>query len=167
MEDLKIQRVVGVDPGTLKMGYGVLEVRGDSVHVIDYGVLTASASMALEQRLGHLFQTFLEQLTIWQPTSIAVEEPFVGQNPRTSLSIGRAQTIVLLAAHQMGIPVARHTPAQVKASLTDYGRGSKEQVQQMVRLVLSISSPLPPDAADALAVALTYLRNERSNWEAL
>lgn len=167
MEDLKIQRVVGVDPGTLKMGYGVLEVRDDSVHVIDYGVLKASASMTLEQRLGHLFQAFLEQLTIWNPTSIAVEEPFVGQNPRTSLSIGRAQTVVLLAAHQMGIPVQRHTPAQVKASLTDYGRGSKEQVQQMVRIVLSISTPLPPDAADALAVALTYLRNKRSNLEAL
>lgn len=167
VEDLKIQRVLGVDPGTLKMGYGVLEVRGDSVHVIDYGVLKASASMTLEQRLGHLFQVFLERLTIWQPTSIAVEEPFVGQNPRTSLSIGRAQTVVLLAAQQMGIPVQRLTPAEVKASLTNYGRGSKEQVQQMVKLVLTISAPLPPDAADALAVALTHLRNKRSNWEEL
>ena len=149
------------------MGYGVVEAHGESLQVITYGVLKAPPSAPLEQRLGRLFQGLLEGLNTWHPTAVAVEEPFVGGNPRTSLAVGRSQAIVLLAAHQRGIPIERYTPAEVKASITGYGRGSKEQVQQMVRLFLDITGPLPSDAADALAVALVHLRSQRLQGEAL
>ena len=161
METPSVPRVLGVDPGTLKMGYGVLEATGEALQVVSYGVLKASSAASLEERLARLFQGLVEGFETWCPTTVAVEEPFVGGNPRSALAVGRAQAVVLLAAAQRGIPVSRYSPAQVKQSVTDYGRGSKEQVQEMVRLLLGLTGPLAPDAADALAVALCHLRSLR------
>ena len=152
-----LQRVFGVDPGTVALGYGVIESQGETHRAVGYGVLRASRTAALEDRLLKLYQQLLETLDQWQPTALAVEEPFVGGNPQTSLSVGRAQAIVLLAARQRGISVTRYAPAEVKGTVTDYGRGSKEQVNLVVRRMLGIAEPVPTDAADALAVALCHL----------
>ena len=159
-------RILGVDPGTLKMGYGVIEALGDNHQALAYGVLQASTKTPLEDRLARLFQELLSVMDLWRPTAVAVEEPYVGGNPRTSLAVGRAQALVLLASSQRGIPVSRHTPAEVKSYVTDYGRGSKSQVQQMMQRLLSIPDPLPPDAADALAVALCHLWSRNPLLEA-
>ena len=152
-----LQRVLGVDPGTVAMGYGVIDSQGESHRALGYGVLRASRTAALEDRLLKLYQQLLETLDQWHPDALAVEEPFVGGNPQASLSVGRAQAVVLLAARQRDIPVTRYAPAEVKSTVTDYGRGSKEQVNLVVRRLLGIAEPVPSDAADALAVALCHL----------
>jgi crossover junction endodeoxyribonuclease RuvC len=154
--------ILGIDPGTLAMGYGVLEDTGDQPRMIQCGVLTARSTMPLAERLHELYLGLTDLLIRFRPDEMAVEEPFVARNVRTALAIGRAQAIAMLAAASHGIPVATYPPAKVKQGVTDYGRGDKVQVQRMVCIQLGLTeSPGTSDATDALAVALCHLRQKQ------
>ena len=152
-------RVLGIDPGTITMGYGVVESRDDEITLIDCGALASRERSPIGERLSYLYHQLLEIIQRHQPDMVAVEQPFVANNVRTALAIGRAQAIALLAAASQGIPTYEYTPAQIKQMVTNYGASSKEQIQEMVRLQLGLAEvPQPDDAADALAVAICHLR---------
>jgi crossover junction endodeoxyribonuclease RuvC len=155
-------RILGIDPGTLAMGYGVLDDIGDQPRMVDCGVLTASRAMPIAQRLHELYLGLTDVIIRFRPDEIAIEDPFVARNVRSALAIGRAQAIAMLAAANHGIPVATYPPAKVKQGVADYGRGDKEQVQRMVCMQLGLTeSPGTSDATDALAVALCHLREKQ------
>ena len=152
-------RILGVDPGTLAMGYGLLDEVADQPSMVDCGVLTTRSSIPVTQRLHELYLGLTDVIVRFRPDEMAIEDPFVGRNMRSALAIGRAEAVAMLAAASHGLPVATYPPAKVKQGVTDYGRGDKEQVQRMVCVQLGLSqSPGPSDAADALAVALCHLR---------
>ncbi len=151
-------RILGIDPGTIAMGYGAIESKDDEVSLINYGALTVSARSSIGERLSYLYNQLLEIISRYQPDAVAIEQPFMGKNVKSALAIGRAQAIAILAATNQGIPTYEYTPTQIKQRVTNYGASSKEQIQEMVRLQLGLSQiPQPNDAADALAVALCHL----------
>jgi crossover junction endodeoxyribonuclease RuvC len=152
-------RILGIDPGTITMGYGVIDVRDGEVTMVDCGALDAPQSSTIGERLNYLHQRLLEIISLYKPDVVAVEQPFMSKNVKSTLAIGMAQAIALLAAASREIPIYEYTPAQVKQRVTNYGGSSKEQVQEMVRLQLGLPHvPQPNDAADALAVALCHLQ---------
>jgi len=150
-------RILGIDPGTISMGYGIIEADRDKVTMVGCGALASRARSPIGERLSFLYEAILEIITRYQPDAVAVEQPFMAQNARAALAIGRAQAVAILAAANRQIPVHEYTPAQVKQRVADYGASSKEQIQEMVRLQLGLAeAPEPSDAADALAVALCH-----------
>jgi crossover junction endodeoxyribonuclease RuvC len=152
-------RILGVDPGTVTTGYGVIESRDDEITLIDYGVLTSPERSPIGERLSYLHSKLVEVILRCQPDAVAIEEPFVAKNARSALAIGRAQAVAILAAANSGIPSHEYTPTQVKQMVAGYGASAKEQVQEMVKLQLGLSEvPQPSDAADALAVAICHVR---------
>lgn len=152
-------RILGIDPGTVTMGYGVIESLDDEVTLVDCGVVTVPKRSPIGERLHYLYEGLLKVIIRYQPVAVAVEQPFVAKNVRSALAVGRAQAVAILAAANKGIPVYEYAPAQVKERVADYGGSSKEQIQKMVSLQLGLAQvPEPSDAADALAVALCHLR---------
>jgi len=157
-------RILGIDPGTIAMGYGVLDSSGAETALVDYGVLTVKARSPIGERLAFLYNSLLKIISHSQPDVMAIEQPFVGNNAKSALAIGRAQAIAILAAANQGIPSYEYTPAQVKQRVASYGAGSKEQVKEMVRLQLGLSqAPQSNDASDALAVALCHISQAHLN----
>jgi crossover junction endodeoxyribonuclease RuvC len=158
-------RVLGVDPGTLNMGYGVIEEKGgNSISLVGCGVISVPQKMPIEERLRLLHDGLTRIIAEFKPQEAALEEPFVAGNARSALAIGRAQAVAILAAGQARLPVFRYMPTQVKQLVTSYGRSSKDQVQQVVKLQLGVSElPEASDAADALAVAICHLNQRHLN----
>jgi len=153
-------RILGIDPGMVTMGYGVIEGGDEEVALVDYGVLNSPLRSPIGERLSYLYNGLLEVISRSQPDAVAVEQPFVStRNVKSALAIGRAQAVAILAAANRQIPTYEYTPTQVKQRVADYGASSKEQIQEMVRLQLGLAeAPQPNDAADALAVAICHLR---------
>ncbi len=161
-------RVLGIDPGTWRMGYGAVEERNGEQSAIECGVLSPRGSPPIEQRLVYLHESLLTLIDRLKPDTVAVEEPFVslaiGGNMKTAVAIGQAQAVALMAATERKLPIARYTPTQVKQTITGYGAGAKEQVAVMVQMLLRMPSlPSPLDATDALAIALCHLRERDVN----
>jgi len=151
-------RILGIDPGTVVIGYGVIEGSGDTAILVDCGALRSPPRLPIAERLSRLYNQLCEIVSRYQPDAVAVEQPFVAKNVNSALAIGKAQAVAILAAANRGIPVHEYTPAQIKQRVADYGGSSKEQVQRMVGLQLGLSeAPEPADAADALATALCHL----------
>jgi len=149
--------VLGVDPGTAITGYGIVRFDGERLEPVAYGAITTLAGSPLPLRLQHLYRELRLLIQTYQPAQAAVEELFFARNARTALSVGHARGVILLALTDASLPTYEYTPLQVKQALTGYGRASKEQMQQMVRLLLSLESiPQPDDVADALAVAICH-----------
>ncbi len=152
-------RVLGIDPGTRIMGYGIVEERGDILSAVEFGALTSSEKTPIAERLAGIYRDLASIIEQYHPDEVAVEQPFFAKNARSALAIGRAQSIALLAAAMQKIPVYEYTPTQVKSAVASYGASSKEQVQEMVRLQLCLTeTPQPNDAADALAVAICHIQ---------
>ncbi len=152
-------RILGIDPGTVAMGYGVLESRDDKTTLIDCGALTTPARSPIGERLSYLYNQLLKIVSHYQPDAVAIEQPFIAKNPKSALAIGKAQAVAMLAAANKGVPIYEYTPTQIKQRVSNYGASSKEQIQEMVRLQLGLSRvPEPNDAADALAVAICHWR---------
>ena len=153
-------RILGIDPGMVTMGYGVIEGGDEEVALVDYGVLNSPLRSPIGERLSYLYNGLLEVISRSQPDVVAVEQPFIStRNVKSALAIGRAQAVAILAAANRQIPTYEYTPTQVKQRVADYGASSKEQIQEMVRLQLGLAeAPQPNDAADALAVAICHLR---------
>ena len=155
--------ILGIDPGTRAMGFGLIACRGDALEAIDYGCFAVSPRLPLTERLAVLFQSLQELIARHAPTEVAVEQPFVAVNAHSALAIGEARALAVLAAGLAGLPVEQYSPAEVKRSVTGYGRGPKGQVQEMVRLQLGLRDlPEPFDAADALAVAICHVNHTRA-----
>lgn len=156
-------RILGVDPGTISLGYGIVDGE-EQVRLVCYGVLSFPPKTPIEERLRCLYTKLSEIIAKHKPDEAAIEEPFVGHNVRSALAIGRAQAVAILAAANQGLPVYYYSPAEVKQRVTNYGRSDKGQIQEMVRIQLGLPQPPPPsDAADALAVALCHTQQSRFN----
>lgn len=148
---------LGVDPGTARLGYGLVRSRGQVREALAYGVLETTAAVPMPERLLTLHAGLREVIEEFLPTAMAVERLFFARNVTTALTVGQARGVILLAAAQFGIPVSEYTPAEVKQSVSGYGKADKGQMQEMVRLVLGLDHiPQPDDAADALAIALCH-----------
>lgn len=157
-------KILGIDPGTHIMGWGVVASDGDAVSAAGYGVIKVPDKLQTAEKLHHIFKEVRKIIRRYTPDTMAVETPFVGKNVHTAFVIGRAQAMALLAAAAKNIPVVEYSPAKVKQNIANYGAGSKEQIQEMVRLLLGLREvPQPNDAADALAVALTHAQQARVN----
>ena len=151
-------RVLGIDPGTVNLGYGIVDEEEGVMAMVDCGAVSVSSKIPVEQRLSTLYERLGEIVARYQPDEVAIEEPFVAGNARSALAIGRAQAIAILAAANRKLPVFRYLPTKVKQQVTNYGASSKEQVQEMVRIQLGLAeAPKSSDAADALAVAICHL----------
>ncbi|MDO8673278.1 MAG: crossover junction endodeoxyribonuclease RuvC [Dehalococcoidia bacterium] len=149
---------LGIDPGTAKMGYGLVREGPNGLCLVDYGVLTTPASQPLPRRLQVLYQGLMALIARHKPSYAAVEQLFFAKNARTAFVVGQARGVVLLAAANSDVPVSEYTPLHVKQAIADYGRGSKFQVQTMVKLLLNLDAlPEPDDAADALAIAICHI----------
>ena len=154
-------RVLGIDPGTIAMGYGVIE-GGDELAMVDCGVLAVPSRKLVAERLRLLYSGLSDVIARHRPSEVAIEEPFVAKNIRSALAVGQAQAVAILVATNSDLPVFLYTPTQVKCSATGYGSSDKEQVQEMVRIQLGLAEvPEPSDAADALAVAICHISETR------
>jgi crossover junction endodeoxyribonuclease RuvC len=154
--------IMGIDPGTIIMGYGVIECEEDNVDLLKYGAIRTKPDTAIGERLALLYRELNKVIARYKPAAIAIEQPFVGKNINSAFAVGRAQAVAILAAANAKIPSFEYTPAQVKQRVANYGASSKEQIQEMVRLQLGLDCvPEPADAADALAIALCHMHQMR------
>lgn len=150
-------RILGIDPGTGIVGFGVIDVVGHKKTMVDAGVIRTPAHQPLEQRLLTIFNEISEIITTNKPQVMSIEQLFFGRNVTTAISVSHARGVIILAAQQAGIRIAEFTPQQIKQALTGDGRANKGQVQEMVQLQLKLAEiPKPDDCADALAAALTF-----------
>jgi crossover junction endodeoxyribonuclease RuvC len=147
--------ILGIDPGTAALGYGVVERIGGRLRAIDHGCLITSPDLPMPERLLAIHGLLDDLLSLHEPAIVAVERLFFSRNAQTAIAVGQARGVVLLAAAQHGKPVREATPNEVKSAIAGYGAADKEQVQRMVQLVLGMAElPRPDDAADALAIAV-------------
>ena len=154
--------VLGIDPGTAITGYGLVKGEGDDLTLVAYGTITTSSDWPLPERLQRIYQELTALIEDQQPTAAAVEELFFSKNVRTALSVGQARGVALLAAANAGLPIHEYTPLQVKQAIAGYGRATKDQVQQMVKMLLALDCvPQPDDAADAIAVAICHIHSAK------
>lgn len=153
--------VLGIDPGTAITGYGLIrQVNGRQVALVDYGVIRTSSKRPMAERLKQLYHDLSNIITENQPDEAAVEELFFSRNVTTALTVGQARGVAVLAAAEAGLPVHEYKPAEIKQAVVGYGKASKEQVQEMVRVLLGIDEvPRPDDAADAVAVAICHIHS--------
>ena len=155
-------KVLGIDPGTAALGYGIVERTGGRLREVDHGCLTTSPDLSLPERLLAIHTLVDELLELHEPDLMGVERLFFSRNVQTALGVGQARGVILLAAAQHGTPVREATPNEVKSAIAGYGAADKEQVQRMVQLVLGMSElPRPDDAADALAIATWVANTDR------
>ncbi len=149
--------IMGIDPGTAITGYGVIAYSGSQFRVHDYGAVRTDPGLGLAGRLDLLYRSLAGIIGEHRPDHFAVEELFFNKNAKTALAVGHARGVAMLAAVQSGLPVYEYTPLQVKRAVAGNGRAVKEQVQFMVRALLSLRErPRPDDTADALAVAICH-----------
>ncbi len=154
--------ILGVDPGTATTGYGVLRSEDDEMALIEYGTITTPADWQMPRRLEQIYAQLTALIAQHQPTDAVIEKLFFSKNVRTALSVGQARGVALLAAAQAQIAIHEYTPLQVKQAVVGYGRAEKQQVQQMVKMLLQLDHvPHPDDAADALAIAICHAHSAR------
>ncbi|MDQ2654481.1 MAG: crossover junction endodeoxyribonuclease RuvC [Chloroflexota bacterium] len=149
---------LGFDPGTARLGYGVIASDPDP-RAIDYGIIATDAKLPMAQRLVEIHEAVTELIQVFRPDAVAVERLFFARNVTTAMTVGQARGVILLAAAQRGLPVAEYAPSEVKQAVVGYGKADKRQIQEMVRIMLGLESlPRPDDAADALAIAICHVQ---------
>ena len=150
-------RIIGIDPGTGILGFGVIEVTKGKLRLVTAGVVRTPAHTPLPDRLSEIYNSLQEIISETSPQVMAIEKLFFAQNVTTAISVAHARGVAMLVGKQAGAEIAEYTPLQIKQTLTGYGRADKKQMQEMVRLQLSLKAvPKPDDAADALAAAITH-----------
>lgn len=150
-------RILGIDPGTGIVGFGVIDVQGANKVLVDAGVIKTPAHQAAQLRLVTIYDELKQIITENKPDVMVVEQLYFAKNVTTAMTVSQARGVVLLLGEQMGLTLAEFTPLQIKQSMTGYGKADKKQVQEMVRVVLNLKEvPQPDDCADALAAALTF-----------
>ncbi len=158
-------RIIGIDPGTGILGFGVIETaKNGKAKLVDGGVIRTPVKEDDAVRLQTIFDELTDIITDTKPAEMAVEKLFFAQNVTTAMTVAQARGVVLLCGMQAGLKIAEYTPLQIKQALTGYGRAEKKQVQEMVRVILELKEiPQPDDCADALATALTHAATVRVN----
>ena len=150
-------RIMGIDPGTAILGYGIIDICGREYLPLDYGCVYTDKDKSDEIRLLEIYRNMERIIDMHRPDHIAVEELFFNKNVKTALAVGQARGVILLLSALKNIKLFSYTPLEVKQGITGYGRADKKQIQEMVKLLLKFKEiPKPDDAADALAVALTH-----------
>lgn len=158
------QRILGLDPGSLRTGWGLIEAQGNHCRHIANGVIRLAPRDPLPIRLLALGNALEELVTQQQPTETVVEDLFVSRNLRTALVLGQARGVIFYVLAQRGLPPSAYAPAQIKQAITGAGRADKQQIGNGVRMLLALEDILPEDASDALAVAMTHAVARRSPW---
>jgi crossover junction endodeoxyribonuclease RuvC len=152
--------VFGIDPGSERTGYGCVETDGRVARLVVCGAITALPDDPFPRRLARIHRELVRLLNRCTPDYVAIEELFHAANVRTALKLGHTRGVAVLAAVETGCPIAEYTPAEIKRAVVGYGRAEKQQVQQMVKLLLGLTQPPSPhDAADALAVAICHMHS--------
>lgn len=149
-------RVLGLDPGLRNTGWGIIDVVDNRLKHIADGVVRSDDKLSLAERLAQLHEGVRAVIAEWGPEEVAVEQTFVNKNPESTLKLGQARGVVLLAPALMGLPVGEYAPSLVKQAVVGTGRAQKDQVGMMVRTLLPGCLVKSPDAADALAVAICH-----------
>ena len=153
-------RILGIDPGYAIVGYGVVEVQGGRYRPVEYGAVTTQPGDDFGLRLKEIYEGMAQLLRQHQPQAAAVEKLYFTNNKTTGIGVAEARGVILLALAQHGVPLFEYTPLQVKQAVVGYGRAEKNQIQQMMRIMLGLKEvPKPDDAADALAIAITHLNS--------
>lgn len=148
-------RIIGIDPGTGILGFGVIEATAGKTLLIDAGVITTPAHTALPDRLEEIYTTLTDIIVATRPTVMAIEKLFFARNVTTAISVSHARGVAMLTGKQARLRIEEYTPLQIKQTITGYGKADKKQMQEMVRLQLGLKEvPKPDDCADALAAAL-------------
>ena len=150
-------RILGIDPGTGLLGFGVIDVIKGKCTLVDAGVVRTPPHQPLDERLVDIFESLQQIIEETQPKIAVIEKLFFAQNVTTAISVSHARGVAMLAAKQGGLEIVEYTPLQIKQALTGYGRADKKQMQEMVRILLSLKEPpQPDDCADALAAAICH-----------
>ncbi|QHN43165.1 crossover junction endodeoxyribonuclease RuvC [Candidatus Mycosynbacter amalyticus] len=151
-------RIIGIDPGTGILGFGVIDVTKDNkVRMVTGGVITTPAHTPLDERLEEIFDGLTDIIAETKPEIMSIEKLFFSQNVTTAISVAQARGVAMLTGRRAKLPIAEYTPQQIKQTLTGYGKADKKQMQEMVRIHLGLKDiPRPDDAADALAAAITH-----------
>ncbi len=154
--------ILGIDPGVAIVGYAVVEAQGDALRMIVCDVIRTPAGVPLAHRLQHVYHQLGELVTSYHPQEAAMEELFFGRNVSTAIAVGQARGVALLALANGGLSIAEYTPNEVKLAVTGYGAAKKDQVGEMVRILLHLKAvPRPDDAADAAAIAICHVHTVR------
>jgi crossover junction endodeoxyribonuclease RuvC len=150
-------RILGIDPGTGILGFGVIEVERGKAQLVDAGVIRTPVKEDDAIRLQTIFDELTSIIKETKPAEMAVEKLFFARNVTTAMTVAQARGVVLLCGKQAGLTIHEYTPMQIKQALTGYGRAEKQQIQEMVKVILQLKHiPKPDDAADALATAITH-----------
>jgi crossover junction endodeoxyribonuclease RuvC len=152
--------IIGIDPGTRITGYGIIEVHGTTYRTVDCGCVRPPPTLKLSERYLILFNAIEELLIKYCPHALAVETQYVEKNVQSAIKLGMARGAAIIAAKRQGLPVFEYAPTKAKLAVAGSGKASKEQVQGMVKLLLSLKEvPTPEDAADALALAICHAQS--------
>ena len=156
-------RILGIDPGSLRLGYGVIEcggAAGSEVAYVECGVISASARKPRPDRLAEIGRGLRELCAEVRPDAVAMEEAFFGVNVQSTIALGEARGVALFVAAECGLRVTGYPPATVKQTVVGHGRASKRQVGYLVRALLALRRTPEPDASDALAIAICHARRQ-------
>lgn len=150
-------RILGIDPGTGILGFGVVDMKGDKAQLVDGGVIKTPPHTPHDERLEEIFDGLTEIIAATKPDVVSIEKLFFSRNITTAMTVAEARGVAILTARKAGLPVFEYNPMQIKQTLTGYGKADKKQVQEMVRISLRLTEvPKPDDCADALAAAITH-----------
>jgi crossover junction endodeoxyribonuclease RuvC len=149
--------ILGIDPGLAIVGYGVIEFKNNRFKTIAYGSIETPAHTPVEERLKTIYEDLDTIIKMYRPDDIAIEELFFNTNQTTAITVAEARGVILLCAKQNGVRISEYTPLQVKQSVVGYGRAEKNQVIELVKVILKLNrAPKPDDTADALAIAICH-----------
>jgi crossover junction endodeoxyribonuclease RuvC len=152
--------VLGVDPGTARLGYAVIRAEGSALTLVRGGVITTVAGEKPHQRLRAIYRDLMSIIAVCEPAEMAVEELFFAKNATTAIGVGQARGVALLAAAEAGLAVSEYKPMQIKQAIHGYGLATKAQVGEMVRVLLRLPAALTPDdASDAAAIAICHIHS--------
>lgn len=155
-------RILGIDPGTGILGFGVIDVQNGSYRMVTAGVIKTPAHTPLDERLEEIYDGLLEIIVETNPQVMSIEKLFFARNVTTAMSVSHARGVAMLAGKKSKLLIAEYTPLQIKQTVTGYGKADKKQMQEMVRVQLGLKQvPKPDDAADALAAAITHAMMSR------
>ena len=150
-------RIIGIDPGTGRMGFGVIEVKNQTAKMLTAGIITTPAHTPLADRLEDIFLSLNQIIDETKPDAMSIEKLYFSKNITTGISVSHARGVAMLTGKLAKLEIAEYTPLQFKMTLSGYGRADKKQMQEMVRMHLGLKqAPQPDDAADALAAAITH-----------
>ena len=149
--------ILGIDPGSLVTGWGLVEVESNQLHCRSHGTIASPASLSLAERLSQIYRGLHEIIEGYRPTAMSLEKVFFSRNVQSALKLGQARGVALLAAAEHHIGIAEYSAAEIKVAVVGYGRASKDQVQKMVCALLCVRGAMRADAADALAAAICHI----------